>query len=167
MDKTFLLTLLSPILIFIGGLITWFIKSRRDDVLIQEEKAREFKIKTYEVLLEPFITVFTFTLSEKEKEKGIGKMKTFEYRQAGFNLITFGSDDVIISYNKIMQAFYTINYEDQQNKEEYAKLMLRYISDLLLNIRKDLYSKKTKLKRSEMLEFMMKDIKKYADVINN
>lgn len=167
MENTLILAIASPILITIGGLITWFVKSKKDDVLLSEEKSREFKIKTYEELLEPFITVFTFALPEKEKQIGINKLTSLEYRKAGFNLMTFGSDDVVKSYNKIMQAFFTINAKDFSDDEEYAIIMLSLISDLLLNIRKDLYTKKTKLKRSEMLEPMINDIKKYEEKINN
>ncbi|WP_395054352.1 hypothetical protein [Flavobacterium sp.] len=167
MDKTFILAIASPIFITIGGLLTWFIKSKKDDILLSEEKSREFKIKTYEELLEPFITVFTFALPEEEKQIGIKKLSSLEYRKSGFNLMTFGSDEVVKSYNKIMQAFFTLNTKDFTDDAEYAIIMLSLISDLLLNIRKDLYTKKTKLKRSEMLEPMITDIKKYEEIINN
>lgn len=173
MENTLIIAILSPLLITIGGLITWFIKSRKDDTLLSEEKSRDFKIKTYEELLEPFITVFTFTLTEKEKQSGIDKLKSLEYRKASFNLMTFGSDEVVKSFNKIMQAFFTINANDfkdsgnGEGSEEYALIMLTLISDWLLNIRKDLYTEKTKLKRSEMLEFMINDIKKFEERINH
>jgi len=166
MEKTIILSTLGPILITIGGLLTWFIKSKKDDLLLSEEKSRESKMKTYEELLEPFITVFTFTLTEKQKQIGIDKLKTLEYRKSSFNLMTFGSDEVVKSFNKIMQAFYTIDANQFEDDEEYALIMLTLISDLLLNIRKDLYTKKTKLKRSEMLEFMINDIQKYGERIN-
>ena len=167
MDKTLIIALISPILITIGGLITWLIKSKKDDLLLSEERSREFKIKTYEELLEPFITVFAFAIPEKEKQKGINKIKSLQYRKASFNLMTFGSDDVVKSYNKIMQAFFSVKAEDFSDEEEYPILMLTLISDLLLNIRKDLYLKKTDLMRSEMLEAMITDIKKYENIINS
>jgi hypothetical protein len=44
--------------------------------------------------------------------------------------------------------------------------LLRLFTDLILNIRKDLYSKKTKLKRSEVLEFTLTDIEKYRKSID-
>lgn len=168
MDSTIIIAVLGPILLTIGGLITWFFKSKREDTLIAEEKTREFKIKTYETLLEPFITVFTFTLNENQKQKGINKLLSLDYRKAAFNLTTFGSDEVVKSYNKIMQAFFNIKSEDfANNDEEYAVIMLTYLSDLLLNIRKDLYTKKTDLERSEMLAFMINDIDKHQHRINN
>lgn len=168
MDKTLIIALISPILITIGGLISWFFKSKREDILLAEEKTRDFKIKTYETLLEPFIVVFTFTLKENQKQKGINKLLSLEYRKAAFNLTTFGSDEVVKSYNRIMQAFFNIKSEDfEDDDEEYAVIMLTHLSDLLLNIRKDLYTKKTNLKRSEMLEFMINDIEKHQFRINN
>lgn len=168
MNSTIIIAVLGPILLTIGGLITWFFKSKREDTLIAEEKTREFKIKTYETLLEPFITVFTFTLNENQKQKGINKLLSLDYRKAAFNLTTFGSDEVVKSYNNIMQAFFNIKSEDfADDDEEYAVIMLTYLSDLLLNIRKDLYTKKTDLVRSEMLAFMINDIDKHQHRINN
>jgi len=168
MNSTIIIAVLGPILLTTGGLITWFFKSKREDTLIAEEKTREFKIKTYETLLEPFITVFTFTLNDNQKQKGINKLLSLDYRKAAFNLTTFGSDEVVKSYNNIMQAFFNIKSEDfADDDEEYAIIMLTYLSDLLLNIRKDLYTKKTDLVRSEMLAFMINDIDKHQHRINN
>jgi hypothetical protein len=168
MNSTLIIALLSPLLLTFGGLITWFFKSKREDILLAEEKTRDFKVKTYETLLEPFIIVFTFTLNEKEKQKGINKLLSLDYRKAAFNLTTFGSDEVVKSYNRIMQAFFNIKSEDfADDDEEYAVIMLTHLSDLLLNIRKDLYTKKTDLKRSEMLAFMINDIEKHQYRINN
>lgn len=166
MNNTLLIAISGPILMTVGGLITWFFKSKREDVLLAEEKTREFKIKTYENLLEPFIIAFTFTLEEKEKDKGINKLLTPEYRKTAFNLMTFGSDEVVKSYNQIMQAFFKIKLEDFDDSEEYAVKMLSYFSDFMLNIRKDLYTKRTNLKRSEMIEFMITDIEKHRARIN-
>lgn len=109
MDKALIIALISPILITIGGLITWFFKSKREDILLAEEKTRDFKIKTYETLLEPFIVVFTFNLRENQKQKGVNKLLSLEYRKAAFNLNTFGSDEVVKSYNLLTQAFLKLN----------------------------------------------------------
>ena len=159
MGTNLIFAILSPILLTIGGIISWLIKTKKEELHTQEEKAREEKLKTYEVLLEPYIIAFTFTISEKDKEKGINKIKTLEYRKAAFNLMTFGSDEVVRSFNKIMQGFYTA--PSDMDKSELGFSHLKNFSELLLVIRKDLYAKNTKLKRSEMLEFMMNDLEKY------
>ncbi|WP_374361973.1 hypothetical protein [Cloacibacterium sp.] len=165
MDYKLLISLLSPILLTIGGIISWFLKAKREELLSIEEKNREKKIKTYETLLEPYIYALTNTINEKERDKGIAKMLTLEYKKAAFNLTTFGSDEVIYSYNRIMQLFF--NKDENQDSNEYGIKLITYFSDLLLNIRKDLYSKKTKLKKSNLLEFMMTDINKYKGKIDN
>ncbi|KPH10864.1 hypothetical protein [Chryseobacterium sp. ERMR1:04] len=164
MDGKILIALISPILITIGGVISWFLKAKREEFLSIEEKARENKIKIYETLLEPFIYALTGTLDEDEKNNGIQKMLTLEYKKAAFNLITFGSDEVVNSYNTIMQSFFN---KESYDDNEYGIILLAQLSELLLNIRKDLYSKNTKLKRSNLLEFMMTDIENYRDKIDN
>ena len=50
--------------------------------------------------------------------------------------------------------------------EENTVRLLSLLSELLLKIRKDVYSNKTSLKRSETLEFMITDIKKYKGMID-
>lgn len=167
MDNNFILAIISPVLITIGGIVTWVIKSKKEELMLQEERARENKIKTYETLLEPFIITFTFSLTDEEKEKGISKMMSVEYRKAAFNLMTFGSDDVVQCYNSIMQAFFTVSSEDFADSKQYAIHMLKLFSSLLIAIRKDLYSKKTKLKKTSMVEFMITDINDYRDQIDN
>lgn len=165
MDNPIIIAITGPILITIGGLITWFIKSKREDVMISEEKTREFKVKTYETILEPFMILFTFSL-ENNQELGISKILSLEYRKAGFDLTTFGSDKVVRSYNQMMQAFFNIKSEEH-DEEEYALIILTYVSDLMLNIRKDLYTKATDLERSEMLAFFITDIVNYRDGLNS
>lgn len=164
MDSGLIIGILTPILLTVGGIISWVIKSKREEFIAQEEKARDFKIKTYETLLEPFIGAFTFTITEKEKE--INKLKTIAYKHAAFNLMTFGSDSVITSYNKLMQAFYSVKSEDFNSKNGYAVYMLKKFSDFLLEIRRDVYSKKTKLMRSNLIEFMITDIENHRKEID-
>ena len=71
MNQTLLIAILSPILITIGGIVSWILKSKKEEVLNAESKSREFKIETYKKLLEPFIATLTFTLPEKIKHKEI------------------------------------------------------------------------------------------------
>ena len=99
MNQTLIIAILSPILITIGGIISWMIKSKKEEVLNAEAKSREFKIETYKTLLEPFIATLTFTLPEKVKQKEINKLTTLEYKKTVFDLTTFGSDESIKIFN--------------------------------------------------------------------
>ena len=69
-----------------------------------------------------------------------------------------------------MQTFFHADdYKDENGNytSEYGNRLIALISEFLLQIRKDLYSKRTKLKRSEMLEFMVTDMKMTEHVIND
>jgi hypothetical protein len=105
-------------------------------------------------------------LPDKLKDKEIQKITTLEYKKAAFNLTTFGSDEVVKSFNKLMQSFYHVKVDQFENKDDFGVLMLKVFSDFLLSIRKDLYSKNTKLKRSEVVEFMITDINNYRKTID-
>lgn len=169
MNQTLLIAILSPILITVGGIVSWILKSKKEEILNAESKSREFKIETYKKLLEPFIATLTFTLPEKVKQKEIDKLTTLEYKKAVFDLTTFGSDKAIQIFNKIMQTFFhSDKYKDENGNygPEYGNRLLALISELFLQIRKDLYTKRTKLKRSEMLEFMITDMKMNERLIN-
>jgi hypothetical protein len=159
MTDTVLIAILSPILITVGGLITWFLKSRKESLLLIEERSREKRMNTYKEILDPFIILITHTASKNEKEKATNTISSSNYKKAAFDLITFGSDETVRCYNSMMQ--YVFNAQNNDTVE-----LLRLFTDLILNIRKDLYSKKTKLKRSEVLEFTLTDIEKYRKSID-
>mgnify|MGYP006444330693 CR=1 FL=1 len=114
--NTLIFASISPVLLTIGGIISWVIKSKREEYLNQEAKSRNFKIEIYEKMLDPFIATFTKTIPEKERKKEIDKIKTLEYKKTIFNLTTFGSDEVIRTFNKIMQTFYEGNLNKQGGK---------------------------------------------------
>ena len=169
MNQTLIIAILSPILLTVGGIISWIIKSKKEDILNSEAKSREFKIETYKTLLEPFIATMTFTLSEEVKQREINKLTTLEYKKAVFDLTTFGSDKAIQIFNKIMQTFFHSDiYKDENGeyKSDYGNRLIALLSEFLLQIRKDLYTKKTKLQRSEMLEFMITDMEHTKEIIN-
>lgn len=166
MDSAILIAIISPILVTIGGSLTWILKAKREELLTQEEKARDFRIKTYETLLEPYIGMFTFNLPDHKKEKEIQKMGRLDYKKAAFNLTTFGSDEVVKAFNSLMQSFYHNKVDEFENKNDWGIMMLRVFSDFLLAIRRDLYSTKTKLKRSQLVEFMITDIKDYRERVD-
>jgi hypothetical protein len=159
MTDPVLITILSPILITVGGILTWFLKSRKESLLLIEERSREKRMNTYKEILDPFIVLITPTASKNEKEKATNTISSSNYKKAAFDLITFGSDETVRCYNSMMQ--YVFNAQNNDTVE-----LLRLFTDLILNIRKDLYSKKTKLKRSEVLEFTLTDIEKYRKSID-
>jgi hypothetical protein len=75
MDNGLLVAIISSIFLTIGDLVTWIVKAKREELLTQEEKSRDFRIKTYEISLEPHIGLFTFTLPGHKKDKEIQKLQ--------------------------------------------------------------------------------------------
>ena len=158
MNKNEIFTLIiglgSPLLVFLGGLITWFIKTRSEELKAIEERAIEKRIEIYTIILDPLIVLLSKNTDKKIKESSIKKINSVEYKKASFNLITYGSDDLVISYNEMMQGFY--KYESNKNPKETMKRFALFI----LAIRKDIYNKNTKLKEWDMLKFLITDIEK-------
>lgn len=146
----------APLLVIIGGLVSWFLKTRKEDLQAIEEKALERRIDTYNTILHPLIVMFASKTNQKEKEKAISNISTVTYREAAFNLMTFGSDDLVNSYNDMMQSFY------KNEAELNPKITLKKFANFLLCIRKDVHNKNTKLKDWDMLRFMITDIDKYT-----
>ena len=147
----------APISAVIGGLITWFLKSRKEELQATEERALERRIETYNQILHPIIVLFSSGASQKEKDNATKQITTVEYRKAAFNLITFGSDEMVNSYNNMMQSFY------KNEAETSPELTMKKFAAVILSIRKDVYNKNTELREWGMLKFMIMDIEKFAN----
>lgn len=158
--NTILIASISPLLVVTGGIITWFLKTRKETLILAEERSREKRLETYKKILDPYIVIITPKAKQSEKEKALAKITTVEYKRASFDLITFGSDQTVRSYNNLMQYF----FKDKTESLDKSQLeVIRHFAELVLNIRKDLYSKKTRLKRSETIEFTITDMYNHRD----
>lgn len=147
----------APILVAIGGIISWFFKSRKEELQTIEERALERRIETYNQILHPIIVLFSTGVNQKLKDEAVAQIGSVEYRKAAFNLITFGSDEMVKNYNEMMQAFF------KGEAEKDPKNTMRKFAAFILSIRKDVYNKNTKLKDWDMLKFMITDIEKFTD----
>ncbi len=95
-----------PILVAIGGIISWFLKARKEELQAIEEKAMVRRIEIYNQILHPLVVLFASKATEEDKEGAIAELGSTEYRKAAFNLITFGSDEMVNAYNEMMQSFF-------------------------------------------------------------
>jgi hypothetical protein len=157
MENSIIIALLSPILISIGGIISWLLKSKNESLQLAEQLSREKRLETYKKILNPYLTVLTPLATAEEKNKALKELPTTEYKKTAFDLVTFGSDATVRSFNRLLQHSFnnTIKNDNTDN--------LVLFSDLILNVRKDLYSKRTKLKNYETLEFTVTDIKDHIE----
>jgi len=148
------LQVLGPsLLMVLGGLLTWLIKSRVEELRAIEEKLSETRREIYSQILDPYIVLFS-DLTPKGQTKVTQIITSEQYRKTAFDLNLFGSDEVVRAYNSLMSHTYQAEATGKQNPKE---IMLLWGS-LLLEIRKSLGNKKTKLNDLDMLRAMIKDI---------
>lgn len=148
------LQVLGPsLLVIAGGIITWFLKSRVEELRAAQERLREERRKIYGQILDPYIHLFA-DLKGQGPTQAIKSITSYDYRKTAFELNLFGSDEVVRAYNALME--YT--YKTESTKRQDPKEMMRLWGGLLLEIRKSLGNKKTKLHELDMLRAMIKDI---------
>ena len=144
-----------PLLMVLGGLITWLIKSKIEELRLTEEKLREERRKIYAQILDPYIRLFA-DLKGQGPAQALKKVASYDYRKTAFNLNLFGSDDVVHAYNNLMGHMYKAEAAGKQDPQE----MMRLWGGLLLEIRRSLGNKKTQLTEFDMLRAMISDIEK-------
>lgn len=81
---------------------------------------------------------------------------SYDYRKTSFELSLIGADNVVKAYNNLMQHTYKYSETEKQNPKE----MMRLFGKLLLEIRRSLGNKKTKLEPYDMLKGFITDVEK-------
>jgi hypothetical protein len=150
----------APLLMLIGGAISWLMKCRLEELKAVKEKLREERRKTYLQILEPYILLFS-DIKGKGQDLAHKKFISKEYRAVAFELNFFGSDEVVNAHNRLWKHIYeneNVEIIDANEKLKRSYDMMRLWGGLLLEIRKDLGNRKTKLKEKDMLHHMIKDI---------
>jgi len=150
------LQILGPTLLMVlGGIITWFTKSKIEELHAIEEKLRKERRNIYAQILDPYIRLFA-DIKGKGPDEALKMITSYNYKKTAFDLNLFGSDEVVHAYNNLMKHAYKA--EATGNKD--PKEMMSLWGELLLEIRKSLGNKNTKLNKFDMLKAMVKDIDK-------
>lgn len=161
----------TPILVLVLTAIGWKLRQSVERERLLEDKLRGDRIDTYNLILEPFIILFmtdvawSMDKANKGKDKGevaTAKMLSLEYRKYGFKLSLVGADSVVIAYNELMQFFYN-QKEIAAPTEDNLKEMMRLLGIFLLEIRRSMGNEATCLSNWQMLEWFMKDARKWCD----
>ena len=166
----------TPVLLAVFSAIGWAIKRKVEAAQRAEERARrleeelrEDRLKVYNQVLEPFIIIFTkdegiaAEKAYKGKKKEIlaqEKILSVSYRQAVFKLSLFASDEVVRSYNEMMQFFYAQAEPPSSDLEGATLKLMDLFGGFLLAIRKSVGNETTKLDNLAMLEWFVSDIRK-------
>lgn len=146
--------IIPSLLMIIGGIITWFIKSRSDELRAVQDRLTSERRKIYSEILDPYIRLFS-DLEGKGKQVALKTITSYQYKKTAFELSLMGSDNVVSAYNEMMREIFTGNKSpESQNSPRLLLLFAR----VLLEIRKSLGEKKTKLNDRDMLRSMINDI---------
>jgi len=104
-----------PVLVIVLSALGWGLRKRIERKLELEDKLRDDRVNIYRQILEPFVILLmtddAWSMDKKNKGKdknniALAQMLSLEYRRLGFKLSLMGSDDVVRSYNNLMQYFY-------------------------------------------------------------
>lgn len=159
----------TPILVLILTAVGWKLRQSVERERELEDKLREDRINTYNLILEPFIILFmteaawAMDKANRGKDKGeiaTAKMLSLEYRKCAFKLSLVGSEPVVLAYNDLMQFFYSKG-EITAPTEENLKKMMSLLGTFLLEIRRSMGNETTKLSNWQMLEWFMQDARSW------
>lgn len=143
----------APLFTLGGGVLGWFMKSKLEELRTIKEELRGERRKIYTEILNPYIRLFA-DLKGKGQDKALKEITSYDYRKTAFDLNLFGSDEVVSAYNNLMKHAYEAESRGNQDPKE----MMQLWGKLLLEIRKSLGNKDTKLDELDMLRGMIKDV---------
>jgi hypothetical protein len=157
----------TPLLVLALTAVGWRLRQRIERQHELEDKLREDRIQTYNVMLEPFIIMLTPDMAwasdpkNKNKDKnrlGMQKMLGQEYRKAAFKMSLVAPDAVVRAYNDLMQYSYEKpDLEPKESETERVRAMIELLGTFLLEIRKSMGNQATELDAWDMLDWMMND----------
>ena len=162
----------TPILLAIFSVIGWRLRQKVERRIELDNQLREDRIAIYNDIIEPFVILLmtdaAWTQDRKNKGKdknqfAMSKMLSLDYRRRGFQLSLMGSDDVVRSYNLLLQLFYDQRTSGNSVPESYLVEMLQRLGNFLLNIRRSMGNEATELEAWDMIEWWMADAKKLRD----
>lgn len=145
------LPIILPILsLFIGA----YFQRQRDKLNIEQEAFFLKKRENYFNVISPLVLMISNGSNKTEQDKVIKMILTNEYRKEVLGLSLYGNDNVVASFNNLFQLIY-----NKDKLEENPSLIIPLLGKVLVEMRKELGNKKTKLDEFRILEFLIKDIK--------
>jgi len=160
----------TPIIALVLTAMGWKIRTKLQRRIDLEDKLRNDRIEIYNEILEPFILLLTsqsaWESDKKNKNQNkdqiaVQKMLSIDYRKKAFQLSLVANDEVVKSYNNLMQYFYLRPDHEVQPVEADIKEMMSLLGAFLLEIRKSTGNEATKLDNWDMLEWFLTDARKY------
>jgi|CXWL01.1.fsa_nt_gi hypothetical protein len=159
----------TPILVLILTAVGWKYRQSIERRIKLEEKLREDRIEIYNAILEPFIILLMSDAAwqSDKKNKGrdknqiaVSQMLSLNYRKVSFKLSLIGSDDVVKSFNNLMQYFYNQSGDGQNPDMSKLREIMSLLGTFLLEIRRSMGNEATKIDNWGMLEWFLTDARK-------
>ena len=147
----------APLLIIIGGILSWILKDKSERLRLQEEKTKKEQETIYNELLKPYFIIFADSGNSGRMSEAENIILSYKYKENAFKMRFFGSDNIIDTHNELMQ----LSYKAEKSGKQDSVKMMKLIGKLFLAVRKDLGYPKTKLKEKDMISFIIKDIDDY------
>jgi len=166
---TALASIATPALVLIISAIGWKIKQDFERRINIEDKLRDDRIEIYNKILEPFIIILMSDDAWKTNKINRGRNKedvattemlSIDYRRASFQLALMADDNVVKSFNNIMQYFYNMEDNQSASDHDFMTEMMKLLGTLLIEIRKSMGNETTKLNHWDMCEFWLSDARK-------
>lgn len=148
--------LIGPLIGAIIGFAVWYFQSRIDKINKESDKLNDKRREIYSRLLEPFIRMFAGIKNPDEAKNALDQILSFDYKKTAFEFTLMGSDEVVRSFNELMQYIYKMELKEDTQKA--MKEFLIHWGNFLLVIRRNLGNPKTKLNEIDMLRNQITDI---------
>ena len=132
----------------ISGAIGWFIKASQEVARREREKLQNERRKLYMQILKPYLSIFADLDNPVTQQKALKEVASPSYRRVHYDFNMIGSDHTIKAMNNMVQHSRKMEKGETVPREND---LVKYWGGLLLAIRKDLGSKKSKLKNVDML----------------
>lgn len=149
--------LLVAVLSILGATLTLFIGSylqrKTDRLRIQTEALRSKKFENYFEILWTMMQAVASPDDKRIVQKAITEITSPKYKHKLFELILIGSDGVVTAINNFFQYIYLTDESERD-----GKLMLGFLGNIILEVRKDLGQKGTSQDQFSILEYQIKDI---------
>ena len=141
----------------VGSLVGWFIRSWKDEAIAAKQQLNEERRKNYNEILIPFVDLFSSMNSPGGIEKATKQLldNLSRFNKNRIDLVLFGSDNVVQAHNTFWAYLYSAQTGDAKQRGEQT---MRLWGRLLLEIRRDVGNKSTKLGELDMLRWLIKDM---------
>lgn len=144
----------------ITAVVVWVLRDHLDSIRQEREKLNSERAKAYEDILNPYIKLFAASKQgSRSLEKEMDSMMRDGYHERLFKMSIFGSDGAVRAYNEMMQTLYRAENSSQVD----AHVAIEQLGFLMLEIRRDLGSKRTELMSTEMLESLITDMSEMVE----